>query len=187
MADSPGDRVTMLLRAWQRGDAGAVDELVPLVYAELHQIAARKLRTERGQTLPPTALVNEAWLRLSGQHREWQNREQFFALAAQAMRRILVDRARRRHAARRGQGADHVALENDSLPMLMPDDRLIALDEALDRLSALDARQARIIELRFFAGLSIDDTARLLDVPSVTVKREWKTARTWLFRELQAS
>ncbi len=186
MSDASPDRLTQLLRAWQQGDALAGEELVPMVYAELRRIASSRLRAERvGHTLQATALVNEAWLRLTRQHGSvWENRSQFYAIAAQAMRRILVDHARRRQAARRGEGAEHLTIDQ-SLPSPLPDERLIALDSALDRLETLDARQARVVELRFFAGLSIDDAARVLDVSPGTVKREWKTARTWLFREIQ--
>jgi len=187
MPDAPPERLTELLRAWQQGDASAGDKLALLVYSELRRIASSRLRAEReGHTLQATALVNEAWLRLMQQHGAvWQNRSQFFAIAAQAMRRILVDHARKRQAARRGEGAEHVPVD-DTLPSPLPDERLIALDVALDRLETLDARQARVVELRFFAGLSVDDTAQVLDLSPGTIKREWKTARTWLFRELES-
>jgi RNA polymerase sigma factor (TIGR02999 family) len=173
------------LRAWQRGDAEAADELAPRVYADLRRIARRRLRVEReGHTLQPTALVNEAWLRLMRQQgQDWQNRTHFFAIAAQAMRRILVDHARMRHAARRGERAVHVELDAD-VPSPMPDERLIALDDALDRLAALDSRHARVVELRYFGGLSVDEVAATLNVSPVTVKRDWRTARAWLFQEI---
>lgn len=177
-------RLTQLLQAWQDGDASAADELVPLVYSELRRIAAQRLRGERpGHTLQPTMLVHEAWMRLADQRAGWQNRGHFFAIAAQAMRRIVVDRARRRTAAKRGGAVEPVPLDDvaHALPSPMPDERLLLLDAALDRLAALDARQARVIELRYFAGLSVADTASVLDVSPTTVKREWAAARAWLF------
>jgi len=181
-------QLTRLLEAWQSGDSAAGDKLVPLVYAELRRIAAAKMRAERGgHTLQPTALVHEAWLRLMNQHGSgWQNRDQFFAIAAQAMRRILVDHARKRHAAKRGDGDASVDLDEVSraLAVTLPDERLLALDEALKGLAALDERQARIIELRFFAGLSVEETASVLGISPTTVKRVWATGRAWLFREM---
>jgi RNA polymerase sigma factor (TIGR02999 family) len=188
MSTPPGAQLTRLLEAWQRGDTRAADELVPLVYAQLRRIAAAKLQVERGaHTLQPTALVHEAWLRLMQQHgANWQSRGQFFAIATQAMRRILVDHARRRHAAKRGDG--HANVDVDDLDGVisspLPDDRLIALDDALRQLAAADERQARIVELRFFGGLSVEETANVLDISPSTVKREWATARAWLFREV---
>ncbi len=185
---SDDDRLTRLLQDWQRGDAAAADELVPLVYTELRRIAAQRLRAERpGQTLQPTVLVHEAWMRLADQRAGWQNRSHFFAIAAQAMRRIVVDRARRRTAAKRGGHAEPVPLDEVAhlLASPLPDDRLLLLDAALDRLAALDARQARVVELRYFAGLSVVDTAEALDVSPTTVKREWAVARAWLFDAVQ--
>jgi RNA polymerase sigma factor (TIGR02999 family) len=181
-------QLTRLLEAWRRGDAAAADELVPLVYAELRRMAAAKMRGERdGHTLQPTALVHEAWLRLMKQHDAgWQNRDQFFAIAAQAMRRILVDHARRRHAAKRGDGDAAVDLDEvaRALTVSLPDERLLALDAALQDLAVLDARQARIVELRFFGGLSVEETASVLEISPTTVKREWATGRAWLSREM---
>ena len=187
MADEP--HVTGLLLAWQQGDARAADELVPLVYAHLRSIAANRLHAERdGHTLQPTALVHEAWLRLMRQHGiTWQNRSQFYAIAAQIMRRILVDHARRRLASKRGDGAVMLDVDElaEALASPMPDDRLVALNAALEQLSALDERQARVVELRFFGGLSVEETADVLTLSPTTVKREWATARAWLFRALQ--
>lgn len=183
-------RLTQLLQAWQDGDVSAADELVPLVYSELRRIAAQRLRGERpGHTLQPTMLVHEAWMRLADQRAGWQNRGHFFAIAAQAMRRIVVDRARRRTAAKRGGAVEPVPLDDvaHALPSPMPDERLLLLDAALDRLAALDARQARVIELRYFAGLSVADTASVLDVSPTTVKREWAAARAWLFDAVSRS
>jgi RNA polymerase sigma factor (TIGR02999 family) len=190
MADAPDPpRLTRLLQAWQQGDAPAGEQLVPLVYAELRRIARLKLGGERGgHTLQPTALVHEAWLRLMRQHgADWQNRGQFFAIATQAMRRILVDHARRRQAAKRGAGermedVDELA---DVLASPVPDEQLVALDAALERLATMDERQAKVVELRFFGGLSVEETAEILDLSPTTVKREWATARLWLMRAVQ--
>ena len=188
MSDEPS-RVTLLLRDWQRGDPRAGADLAVAVYDELRRLAASRLRQERGNhTLQPTALVNEAWLKLVDQHAGWQNRGHFFALAAQAMRRILVDHARRRHSAKRGSDPLTVPVEDvlDLLPSPLPDERLLAVDEALTRLAALDPRQAQVVELRFFAGLSVADTAQVLEVSPTTVKREWASARAWLFDAVEA-
>jgi RNA polymerase sigma factor (TIGR02999 family) len=190
MAGPSGPQLTQLLEAWRKGDSDAADKLVPLVYAELRRMAASKLRSERGgHTLQPTALVHEAWLRLMQQSESgWQNREQFFAIAAQAMRRILVDHARKRHASKRGDGDAPLDLDEVSriVTVTLPDERLLALDEALERLAILDARQAKIIELRFFGGLSVEETASVLAISPTTVKREWATGRAWLFRTMHA-
>lgn len=187
---SEGDpKLTALLQAWQRGDDGAADQVVPLVYAALHRIAVNRLRTERGgHTLQPTALVHEAWMRLSAERASgWQNREQFFAVAAKTMRHLLVDHARRRLAAKRGDGAAMAQIDElaDIIASPLPDERLLDLNAALDQLSLLDERQGRIVELRFFAGLSIEETAGVMALSPSTVKREWATARAWLYREVQ--
>ena len=182
--DTPSP-VTRLLRKWQQGDAAAGADLVAAIYADLKRLAASRLRQERqDHTLQPTALVHAAWLRLGEVHAEWQSRAHFFAMAAVSMRRILVDHARHRNAAKRDLGAERVALDDvlDALPSPMPDDRLLALDEALTRLEALDARQARVVELRYFSGLSIDETAAVLGVSAGTVKRDWLMAKTWIRR-----
>jgi RNA polymerase sigma factor (TIGR02999 family) len=188
MSDAFDPRLTQLLQAWQRGDAPAGEQLVPLVYAELRRIARMKLSAERsGHTLQATALVHEAWLRLMEQHGAgWQNRDQFFAIASQAMRRILVDHARRREAVKRGAGESMADIEAwaDVLVSPVPDAQLVALDEALERLAAMDERQAKVVELRFFGGLSVEETAAVLTLSPTTVKREWATARLWLFREI---
>ena len=189
MTVPPDGQLTRLLHAWQRGDASAGDRLVPLVYAELRKMAANRLRGERdAHTLQPTALVHEAWLRLMRQHgADWQNRAQFFAIAAQIMRRILVDHARRRLASKRGDGATPLDVDElaDIIASPLPDDRLVSLNDALDRLATLDERQARVVELRFFGGLSVDETADVMALSATTVKREWATARAWLFREVE--
>jgi RNA polymerase sigma factor (TIGR02999 family) len=184
-----GERITQLLQSWQQGDAQSGEEVVPLVYAELRRIARIRLSAERSaHTLQPTALVHEAWLRLMQQHgAKWQNRSQFFAIAAQAMRRILVDHARRRHSHKRNAGEAPVTLDavEELVASPVPDEEMLALDSALEQLTALDQRQARVVELRFFGGLSIDETAQVLDLSATTVKREWTTARAWLYREIQ--
>ena len=185
----PGGRITELLQSWQQGNAQSGEEVVPLVYAELRRIAKIRLSAERaGHTLQPTALVHEAWVRLMQQHgATWQNRSQFFAIAAQAMRRILVDHARRRHSNKRNGGEAPVTLDavEDIVATPVPDEEMLALDAALEQLSSFDRRQANVVELRFFGGLSIEETAKVMDLSATTVKREWTTARAWLYREIQ--
>jgi RNA polymerase sigma factor (TIGR02999 family) len=199
-ADSPGARgpsVTELLRLWGAGDSQASDSLVRLVYAELRRQARLALRRERdGHTLQPTALVHEAWLRLGDQHdARWESRAQFFAIAAQTMRRVLLDHARARHAAKRGGGAVEVTLggadEGDAGHRARAADEssldavdVIALDDALARLAELDPPKARLVDLRYFAGLSIPEAAEVLGVSTATLGREWAVARMWLRREL---
>lgn len=185
--------VTELLRAWGAGDARASDALVPLVYAELRRQAQRALRREgAGHTLQATALVHEAWLRLDGQHdARWESRSQFLAVAAQTMRRILVDHARTRRAQKRGGGAMPITLGGADRAVAAagaaPDAvDVLALDDALARLAVLDPRKARLVELRYFAGLSIPEAAAALGVSLATVGREWAVARMWLRRELEA-
>jgi RNA polymerase sigma factor (TIGR02999 family) len=185
----PGGRITELLQSWQQGNAQSGEEVVPLVYAELRRIARIRLSAERaGHTLQPTALVHEAWVRLMQQHgATWQNRSQFFAIAAQAMRRILVDHARRRHSNKRNGGEAPVTLDavEEIVATPVPDEEMLALDAALEQLSSFDRRQANVVELRFFGGLSIEETAQVMDLSATTVKREWTTARAWLYREIQ--
>jgi RNA polymerase sigma factor (TIGR02999 family) len=178
--------VTRLLVAWSNGDQAALEQLTPLVYSELHRLAHRYLGRERkGHTLQTTALVHEAYLRLIDQKEvRWQNRAHFFAIAAQMMRRILVDYARSRNVAKRGGDAQQVSLDE---AMEVSDERaadVIALDEALKTLSDLDQRKGRIIELRFFGGLSIEETAEVLGVSPGTVMRDWTFAKAWLQREI---
>ena len=179
--------VTELLIRWRNGDQGALDQVLPLVYDELRRLARRHLRNEPpGHTLQSTALVHEAFLRMMGQDAQWQNRAHFFGIAAQMMRRVLVDHARSRGAAKRGEGARRVTLDPG---IAAPQSRGVdvqALDEALSSLGKLDPRQEKNIELRFFAGLSIEDTSEVLHLSPATVKREWATARAWLYRELTA-
>ena len=177
--------VTQLLQAWRGGDRAAFDALIPLVYDDLHRLAQSCLRRERpGNAFQATALVNEAYLKLANQCRaEWQNRAQFFAVAALVIRRILVDEARKQDAAKNGGGVPHVTL-SDSIAVRNEPVDVLALDEALERLATLDARQAQIIELRYFAGLGVAETGETLDISPATVKREWSSARAWLLREL---
>ena len=186
--NAPATSLTALLQAWGKGDLEARDRLLPIVYGELRRQAARQLRSERaGHTLQPTALVHEVYLRLAEPRRvPWQSRAEFFAAAAQAMRRILVDHARKRAAAKRAGDWTRVRLEDDVAIEGKQELDLLALDEAIDGLAALDARHARIVELRFFGGLSVAETAAVLHVSTATVKRDWSLARAWLHRRLEA-
>lgn len=178
--------MTELLRLWGDGDAGARDALMTAVYDELRRIAARQLRREaRGESLSPTAIVHDVYLRLVDQSRaQWQSRGHFFAIASQAVRRILVDHARARLAQKRGGGAVYVTLSESETPAPEEAVDVAALDAALTRLSAIDERQGRLVELRFFGGLSIEETAEAMNISAATVKREWRFARSWLWREL---
>jgi RNA polymerase sigma-70 factor (ECF subfamily) len=182
--------VTSLLMQWSQGDRGALDRVIPLVYAELRKIAAGQLRRERaGPPLEPTELVHSLFLELVDQrHATWENRGHFYAVVAQMMRRILVDHARARQAAKRGGSVVHVPLSDDGEAGLTAHDRaasdVLAIDEALERLAAQDPEQARVVELRFFAGLSVDETAMVLSRSPRTIKREWRLAKAWLFRDL---
>lgn len=180
-------QVTELLVRWRAGDSAALEELMPLVYDELHRLAHRYMRRERpGQTLQTTALVNEAYLRLVGSSRvEWQDRAHFFAIAAQIMRHLLVDRARTRRYSKRGGGAHQVTLDEIAIISREQDADLMALDEALARLVYVDERKSKIVELRYFGGLSAEETAEVLGVSAITVKREWLKAKAWLYRELK--
>ncbi|MBI1766088.1 MAG: sigma-70 family RNA polymerase sigma factor [Acidobacteria bacterium] len=186
MEKSTSPQITQLLLAWGAGDEAALAQLMPLVYAELRQVAARHLRRQRpGHTLQTTALVNEAYLRLidSSQVR-WQNRAHFFAVSAQLMRRILVDFARSRQNLKRGGGAQQVSLDEALAVAPERGADLLALDDALTRLAALNPRQAQVVELRYFGGLSEEESAEALKVSLRTVQRDWKLARLWLYREL---
>ena len=178
--------ITVLLAAWREGDELARTRLVEAVYDELHHMARRHLRRERaGHSLTPTALVHEAYLKLVDQRRvDWQNRMQFFAIAARVMRRVLVDYARARATLKRSAGIS-IALDEVELVASPKDVDVLALDVALQRLAAVDERQSQLVELRFFAGLSVDETATVLGVAPITVKRDWALARAWLFRALQ--
>lgn len=184
--------ITRLLKAWGRGDQGALDQLMPLVYTQLRAQARRYMRAERsGLTMQTTALVHEAYLRLTrAEDVDWYDRVHFFALSARIMRRILVDAARARAATKRGGGAQRVehpsSVDLDELPMADSEaaSSLCALDDALESLSQLDPRRAKVIELRFFGGLSVEETAEVLEVSPQTVMRDWRLARAWLAREL---
>ena len=195
MPSSSSD-VTGLLLRWSQGDAGALDRLLPLIYEELRRIASRQLRDERHEhTLAPTALVHELYLRLVDQRRStWENRAHFFGLAAQLMRRTLVDHARARYADKRGGSVTRVSLEEALDESLAEPDApggeaaaadVLAIDQALERLSKVDQDQARIVELRFFAGLTVEETAHVLKRSPRTVKREWRLAKAWLYLELR--
>ncbi|HWZ85242.1 MAG TPA: sigma-70 family RNA polymerase sigma factor [Thermoanaerobaculia bacterium] len=186
MEQLSGQEVTVLLREWSAGDRGALERLMPLVYGELRKIAASHLRSERGShTLQPTALVHEAYLRLVGQRSvSWANRAHFYGIAAQMMRRVLVDHARRRQAAKRNPWTISVALPEGEPGAADRAPELLALDLALTELERLDPRQARVVELRFFAGLSVEETAEVAGISTATVKREWRTARAFLRHEI---
>jgi RNA polymerase sigma factor (TIGR02999 family) len=178
--------ITQLLVAWSGGDQGAMDQLMPLVYRELHRLARSYLRRQRpGHTLQPTALVHEAYLRLVDEKNiRWQNRAHFFGLAATMMRCILIDYARNREAVKRGGRTRKLSLTLADQVARQPQYDLIALDDALRSLAAIDARQSRIVELRFFGGLDIEETAEVLQVSQATVKRDWRMAKAWLYQEM---
>jgi RNA polymerase sigma factor (TIGR02999 family) len=186
---SDADNVTRLLADWGNGDEQALEELLPLIYNELRHLAHNFLYRERpGHTLQTTALVHEAYLKLIDQRdAHWQNRAHFFAIAAQAMRRILIDSARRHTAAKRGGRAERVSLDEVAEISLEPDNSLLALDEALNALAEIDQQQSRIIELRYFGGLTIEETAEVLKTSPATVKREWAMARAWLYKAVTGS
>jgi RNA polymerase sigma-70 factor (ECF subfamily) len=182
---SPKSDVSILLRAWSDGDQNALDQLTPIVYDELRRLAAHYLRGERtDHSLQATALVNEAYMRLVDYKRmRWENRAHFFAVSAQLMRRILVDHARR-HNLKRGGAIQHVALDETAILGGGRDENLVMLDDALQALAGIDPRKAQVVELRFFGGLSVEETAEVLKVSPVTVMRDWSTARIWLYREM---
>ena len=192
-SDAPPPDVTPLLLAWGNGDKSAGEKLLPAIYAELHRQASRAMRRESDEhTLQATALVHEAYLRLVDQRRaEWHNRAQFFGVAAQVMRRILVDHARAQHATKRGGAMQQITLGDaaQSAATHADDSALdvLALHDALDRLAAMDPEQARLVELRYFGGMNIEETAEALGVSPATVKREWAVARAWLRREMTTS
>jgi RNA polymerase sigma-70 factor (ECF subfamily) len=185
---SAGVDVSGLLQAWSQGDREALKKLTPIVYEELHRLARHYMRGERsGNSLQTTALVNEAYIRLTDYKRmRWENRAHFFAVSAQLMRRILVDHARR-HNLKRGGGLQHVLLEDTAVVGGERNDDLVALDDALQALSRIDSRKAQVVELRFFGGLSVEETAEVLRVSAVTVMRDWGTARAWLYREMSGA
>ena len=186
MAMASSQEVTRLLRAWSRGDETALEALIPLIYRELRQRAHRYMARERpGHTLQTTALINEAYLRLAGSPVAWESRNHFFAIAARMMRRILVDHARTRRSLKRGGEGRPVSLDEEHLAGGQPDRDLVSLDDALDALAALDPRKVRVVELRFFGGLSVEETAEVLKVSPQTVLRDWKLAKVWLLREMK--
>ncbi|MES1245351.1 MAG: sigma-70 family RNA polymerase sigma factor [Acidobacteriota bacterium] len=182
----PSVEVTRLLQDWSQGDSAALERIMPLVFEDLRQMARHFFgRESPGHTLQPTALVSELFLKLHGQERiQWQNREQFFAVAGLLMRRILVDYAKGRQTKKRGDGVVKIPLEKALHVAEAQNLDIVALDEALSRLGEIDPRQSRIVELRFFTGLQQEEIAELLDISVTTVKREWRTARLWLHREL---
>jgi RNA polymerase sigma factor (TIGR02999 family) len=185
-APPPAD-VTQWLLDWGKSDKQALDQMLPVLYGELHRLAVRYLNREvSGHTLQPTALVHEAYLRLIDQRRvDWQNRAQFFGIAAGMMRRILVNHARDRVAGKRGGGAERVSLSMVQAPSGRPDVELIALEEALERLAELDPRKSRVVELKFFGGLTTEEIAQVLQVSGATVEREWSFARAWLYDAIE--
>ena len=181
--------VTQLLIAYGQGDAQALDQLLPAVYSELHRIAMRQMRRERADhTLNATALVHEAYLKLTDQNQiSWQNRAHFFAISARVMRQVLISYARKHNAEKRGGGTPDTLLEGKEIALNDRADELIALDEALTRLSSFDERLALVVEYRFFGGLTIEETAAVLEVSTMTVKRDWNKAKAWLYRELRTA
>ena len=185
--DDRRDDLTGLLLEWRHGDKAALETLTPLVYDELRRIAHRYVRREReGHTLQTTALVNEAFVRLAGAEKiAWQNRTHFFAVTAQVMRHILIDHARRRHYTKHGGQARQVALEDAAAMSRQRAAELVMLDEALEELAKLDPRKSRVVELRYFGGLSLEETAEVLQVSPMTVRRDWRAAKAWLFRRMK--
>jgi RNA polymerase sigma-70 factor, ECF subfamily len=181
--------ITQLLQAWSEGQPDALEKLMPVVYGELHRLARRYMAQERpGHTLQASALVNEAYIRLADiKQVSWQNRVQFFALSAQLMRRILVDFARRHRSSKRGGEAEAVWLEGALVISRERSPDLVALDDALNALAAIDARRGRVVELRFFGGLTVEETAEVLKVSPETVMHDWKLAKAWLMRELRGA
>jgi RNA polymerase sigma factor (TIGR02999 family) len=186
LASSYPQEITVLLHAWRRGEAGALDELMPLVYGELRRIAHKYMMREHpGHTLQTTAIVNEVYLRLvDSAGIEWKDRSHFFAISANLMRRILVEFARSRGREKRGGGIQKVEIDEAILSLPQRGTDLVALDDALTALAALDARKAKVIELRFFGGLSLEEAAEVLGVSPDTVRRDWRLARAWLCREM---
>lgn len=180
--------LTRILTAIEQGDAKSTDELLPLVYQELRRMAAHKMSVEpAGHTLQPTALVHEAWLQLvAPPAQSWQNRAHFFGAAAEAMRRILIARTRRKGRQRRGSGAEHLDVDDLEIASAAPADQLLALNEALDRFAELEPQQAELVKLRYFVGLKIPETAEILGVSEATAKRWWTYARAWLFDQINA-
>jgi RNA polymerase sigma factor (TIGR02999 family) len=180
--------VTRILNSASNGDARAANELLPLVYEELRKLAAAKMASENpGHTLQPTALVHEAWLRLAGDaNRKWNDRTHFFAAAAEAMRRILVDNARRKRAQRHGGGQQRLELPDLAAPSAPNDDQLLVVNDALDKFAALDQQKAELVKLRYFVGMTIEETSEALGISKATAKRHWDYAKAWLYEEIRA-
>jgi RNA polymerase sigma-70 factor (ECF subfamily) len=185
LGEPAGGDISRLLRAWSDGDQSALERLTPIVYDELHRLARRYMKRERpGHSLQTAALVNEAYMRLVDCERmQWQNRAHFFAVSAQLMRRILVDHARR-HNLKRGGDVQHVSLDEAAVVGGDQDADMAALDDAMNALARIDPRKVQVVEMRFFGGLSVEETAEVLKVSPVTVKRDWRAARAWLYREM---
>ena len=181
--------ITQLLLSWSKGDKAALDQLVPLVYPELRRLAQRYMRRENSaHTLQTSALINEAYLRIVDQQEvEWQDRAHFFAVAAQVMRHILIDHARRHRYAKRGAGARHVPLDETAIISQERATEFLALDDALTRLATIDARKSQIVELRFFGGLTVEEIAEVMKLSPITIKREWRSAKAWLHSEIAGS
>lgn len=188
MTTLTADNLTGLLLEWREGDKAALDRLTPLVYDELRRIAHRYVQRERdGHTLQTTALVNEAYLRLAGQKKvDWQNRAHFFAVTAQVMRHILIDHARRRRYAKHGGEVRQIPIEDAAVMSEQRAAELIALDEALDELAKLDRRKSSVVELRYFGGLSLEETAEVLEISLMTVRRDWRAAKAWLYKKVMS-
>jgi RNA polymerase sigma-70 factor, ECF subfamily len=186
MTKLPGHEITELLQAWRRGDESALEKLTPQVYRELHRAAKGCMRTERdGHTLQTTALINELYLRLTDlQEVDWQDRAHFFALCARQMRRILTDQARARQSHKRGGGVQPISLDVAPTVSMKPHPEVLAIDDALKALAKVDSRKSQVVELRFFGGLNVEETAEVLKVSPDTVVRDWKLAKAWLLREL---
>ena len=184
---STSDNLTGLLLEWREGDKAALDRLTPLVYDELRRIAHRYVQRERdGHTLQTTALVNEAYLRLAAQQKvDWQNRAHFFAVTAQVMRHILIDHARRRRYAKHGGEVRRIPIEDAAEMSMQRASELIALEEALNELAKLDQRKSHVVELRYFGGLSLEETAEVLEISLMTVRRDWRAAKAWLYRRMR--
>jgi RNA polymerase sigma factor (TIGR02999 family) len=188
MTEIPGPGITQLLLDWSRGDQSALEALTPLVYAELRRLAASYMRRERpDHTLQSTALVHEAYVRLVDQRVEWKSRSHFFGIAAQMMRRILVDHAKQHKSAKRGSGIRPVTLDEPLLVARQPSLDIVALDDALSALGAIEPQRAKIVELRFFGGLSNEEAAEVLQMSPATVQRQWAGARAWLYHEMNRS
>ncbi len=180
------EEVTQLLIAWHNGDRGALDLLMPMIYDELHNLAHRYVKQQpQGQTLQTTALVNEAYIRFAGRNAaKWRNRAHFFAVCAQVMRNLLIDHARARQSIKRGGDFSQVELDEAEAVDTVQDEQLLALNEALERLAVFDLRKSRIVEMRYFGGMSAEEIAEALGLSEITIKREWLKARAWLYREI---